>query len=126
MATLVAIVFPLLALAALRLRRAARPERRRVVLGAILLGLFLTTASAMLWSQRHAGTGTETARGWPRVVYARWMPFEGGAGRAGLQWRGVAEGGLVYLAAAAALLAFGPALGRRRRPVHSGGPSVPT
>jgi hypothetical protein len=115
LATLLAIAPPLLAIAALLMRRAPRVDRVRVLVGARSLAALLTAASAALWSRRHAGTGTETARGWPRVVHARWVSFEGGAAHAGPQWRGVAENGLVYTAAAGALLALGVALVRRRR-----------
>src|SRR5215218_6529418 len=116
LAMLLAVVLPLVALAGLLLRRAARRERRRLLFGALALGGLLTAASAGLRSRRHAGMGTETAWGWPRIVYARWVPFEGGAGRAGPQWRGVAEGGLTYVTVGGALLALGQALARRRRP----------
>lgn len=127
MATLLAIALPLLALVALLLRRVTRLDRQRVLLGALALGALLTAGSAALWSRRHAGTGTETARGWPRIVYARWESFEGAAGRAGMHWRGVAESALLYGAMGAALLALGRARTRRGRAEPApGGPSVHT
>ena len=126
LATLLVVALALLLLAAVLLRRATRIARRRVLLGALAVGALLTATSAGLWSRRHAGTGTETARGWPRIVHARWVAFEGGAGRAGLQWRGVVENGLVYTVAAAALLSPGAVLvKRRRRTVRAGEPSTP-
>ena len=113
LATLLAVALPLLLLAVVLLSRAESPARRRVLLGGPILGALMTAASAAFVSTRHAGTGTETARGWPRVLQAEWVSFEGGQARAGLQWRGLAENGLIYTAAATALLALGPALSRR-------------
>ena len=125
LAMLLAVVLPLLALAGVPLWRATRRERLRLLAGALALGGLLTAASAGLWSRRHAGTGTETAWGWPRIVYARWVPFEDGAGRAGLQWRGVAECGLTYATLGAVLLTLRRTLAQRR-PAEMGAPSVPT
>jgi hypothetical protein len=126
LATLLAATLPFLVLAGLLLSSASPRERRRVVVGALVLGGCLTAASALLWSRRHAGTGLETARGWPRVVHARWVPLDDGATRAGLHWRGVAESGVAYAAGSAMLLALGSRLARRRQTVHTGGPSVPS
>jgi TRAP-type uncharacterized transport system fused permease subunit len=128
LATLLGILVPLLVLAALLLRRATRIARRQMLIRALILGVVLTAASSALWSRRQTGTGTETARGWPRAVHTRWVPFErdSASGRAGLDWRGIAESGLVYATVAATLLALGSALVRRPRRVHSGGPSVLT
>ena len=124
LATLLAIALPLLVLAGLLLASASWRERRRVIVGALLLGGLLTAASAALWSRRHAGTGLETARGWPRVVHARWVPLDDGALRAGLQWRGVAENGMTYAAGCALLLAGAHVLVRRRRMTRAGGRSA--
>lgn len=126
LATIVAILLPLLALALLLLRRAVGPMRQRLLVGALGLGMLLTAASTAGWSRRHAGTGTETAHGWPQILHARWVPFDGGDARAGLQWRGLVINTLVYAAAAAVLLAVGHQVVRRRRATHTGGPSVST
>ena len=115
LAMLLAVALPLAAVAAILLRRAAPAERRRVLIGALVLGLLLTALGGACWSRRHAGTGTETARGFPRTIHARWVPFDAGESRAGVRWRGVVEGTLVYAAAAAVLLAVGTALVARRR-----------
>ena len=115
LATLLAVALPLLVIAGVLLSRSGRLTRRRVVLGGVTLGALMTAASAAFVSARHAGTGTEIARGWPRVLHAHWASFEGGEARAGMQWRGVAESGFVYTAAATALLATGAVVSRRRR-----------
>lgn len=115
LATLLAVALPLLAIAAWLLRRAARSDRLRMLVGALSLAALLTSGSTVLRSRRHAGTGTETARGWPRIVRARWVSFEDGAERTGLQWRGIAEGGLLYAAIGAGLLALRHARRRRAR-----------
>lgn len=113
LATLLAVALPLLFVAGALLRGVPTAARRRVYVSAVAAGLLLAAASAALWSRRHAGMGTETARGWPRAVYARWEPFEGGASRAGVLWRGVAESALAYASASALLLAVAAP---RRRP----------
>ena len=112
LATLLAVALPLLFAAAILLRREPPGTWRRVVLGAAAAGVLLATASAALWSRRHAGTGTETARGWPRAVHANWEGFGGEGRRSGILWRGALEGAFVYAA-----LAAGPlAAAARRRP----------
>ena len=115
LATLLAIALPLLAIAAWLLRRAAGNDRLRVLVGALSFAALLTAGSLALWSRRHAGTGTETARGWPRIVHARWVSFEGGDERNGLRWHGIAECGLLYGTIGAALLAVRDARRRRGR-----------
>lgn len=105
LATLLAVALPLLGLAALLLRRHRREVWRGTLAAAILLGLALTAASTALWSRRHAGTGVETARGWPKPVHTRWEDFEGRGRAAGVRWRGVAENTLVYASASLVLLA---------------------
>jgi hypothetical protein len=115
LASLLRIALSLLILGALMLWRATPSVRRRVIVASVVVGALLSFASAALWSRRHAGTGTETAYGWPRVVYARWESFEGGAGRAGVQWRGVVENSFAYGSATMLALAAGLLMTRRRR-----------
>jgi hypothetical protein len=103
--TLLAVSLPLLAAAALLLRGQPAAVWRRVLGGAMLAGVLLTAASAVLWSSRHAGTGVETARGWPKAVYGRWEDFEGRERVTAIRWRGVLEDTFVYTAAAGVLFA---------------------
>lgn len=112
LAVVLATVLVLLALAAMLLRRVGPRERRRVLAAAVAAGASLTPASALLRSERHAGTGTETARGWPRIVHSRWVSFEGEEGHVGLRWGGVAGDIVVHGAASAVVLAL--AASRRR------------
>ena len=114
LATVLAVVVPLLVGAAVLLRRTPASVRRRLLVAAAAGAVLLTAASAVVWSRRHAGTGTETARGWPRIVHSRWESFEGEEGRSGIHWRGVLEGMLVYAVAGAAVLGVGHAVRRRR------------
>jgi hypothetical protein len=111
LATLLTVALPLLLVAALLLRGQPPAVRHTRLAAAVLVGLLLTAASAVLWSRRHAGTGVETARGWPKPVHARWEDFEGRDRTAGIRWRGIAENTLVYASASLLLLA---AAARRR------------
>ena len=94
-----------------------RGERREVfritsIANALGVAVVLTLVSALLWSERGAGTGIEMARGWPRIVYSRWTSSETREQTAGIRWRGIAESVPLYGAAAL----FVAANGRRRRP----------
>ena len=104
LATLLAFTLPVLAGAAILLLRAPRWLRRRLMVTAAAGGILLTGMSGAVSTRRHAGTGTETALGWPRIVYSRWESFEGQGGRSGVHWRGILEGTIAYGAVAAALL----------------------
>lgn len=105
LATLLWIALPSLAAAAALLRGAPAAARRRALVRALAAAAALTVASTILVSERHAGTGTEVARGWPKAVHARWESFDRTERRAGVAWRGVAEDLFVFAATSAALLA---------------------
>jgi len=79
---------------------ANRARLRRVVARAAVAGVLCAAASASLWSTRSAGTGTQTAWGWPRVVYARWVSWETAERSEGIRWSGLAENAVFYGAAA--------------------------
>ena len=116
LAFLLTVALPLAAIGWLLLRRASRQTRRRVLAGAWLLALVATLASAALVSNRHAGMGTETARGWPRAVHARWESFDGSERRASFRVRGIVEnllfhGALATFIGALAGLAAAPRRG---------------
>jgi hypothetical protein len=88
--------------------------------------MLLTTASTMVWTRRHAGTGTETAYGWPRIVYSRWESFEGIEHRSGIHWRGVLEQIAVYSVAGAAMSVAAWRLRHRRPNADSSARQTPT
>jgi hypothetical protein len=79
---------------------AVRFPRRRLYFRAATLGLFCALASGAFWSSRHAGTGTQTAWGWPRVVYARWVSWEIEHRQEGIRWRGILANTVFYGAVA--------------------------
>jgi hypothetical protein len=85
----------------------------RLALAAVAAGLVLAAGSGGLRSERGAGTGTQTAFGWPRAVYTRWVSWETAERIEGLRIRGVAENTVFYGALAA--LAGSLWLAARRR-----------
>ena len=116
---LLSVLMPLAILAGVLLSRTSRADIRRIVLQSVAAGLLLTMASGLAWSRRHAGMGTETAYGFPRVIYARWDAFEGDEHRAGVNPRGIVEAAFSYGACVALALVL---LRRRTRSVSSPAP----
>jgi hypothetical protein len=93
-----------------------RAQLRRVVAQAAIAGAVCAAVSAALWSTRGAGTGTQTAWGWPRMVYVRWVSWETAEPRQrieGIRWQGFAENTVFY--GAAATLVGGVLVVTRRR-----------
>jgi len=114
LATLLLIALPLIFIAAVLLR-GQPPAVRRVVLAATAISaLVVTAASATLWSRRHAGTGLETARGWPKPIYSMWEDTEARQRISGVRWRGVAENAFLYGAIGLFVCAVGARWSTRR------------
>jgi hypothetical protein len=126
LAIALAVVLPLLAGTAILLLRVPPRVRRRLLATAAAAALLLTAASAIVWSRRHAGTGTETAYGWPRIVYSRWESFEGVGHRSGIHWRGVLEQIAVYSVAGAAMIVAAWRVSHRRPNADSSARQTPT
>ena len=91
--------------------RAIRSHRLYTI--AALLGLAGALASGAFWSSRHAGTGTQTSWGWPRMVYGRWVSWETPDRREGIHWRGIVENTVFY--GAVAMLAGSLFVASRRK-----------
>ena len=89
-----------------------RVRRHRLYLGATALGGLCTLASGAFWSSRHAGTGTRTAWGWPRMIYGRWISWEVVQRQEGVSWPGIVENTVFY--GAVAMLAGSLVLAARR------------
>jgi uncharacterized membrane protein YfcA len=75
--TLIAVGMVMTVIAALLLRRTPAAAVRKAIGAAMLAGVLLTAAGTLLWSRRHAGTGTQTDWGWPKAIYGSWVDFEG-------------------------------------------------
>jgi hypothetical protein len=75
-------------------------QLRRVLARGTVVGVVCAAASAAFWSTRGAGTGTQTAWGWPRMVYTRWVSWETAERHEGIRWQGLAENAMFYGAAA--------------------------
>lgn len=97
-------IFPLLvvglasivgALVLLRFGR-SRPAHGRLYPGAVLVGMSCMLASGMFRSSRHAGTGTQTTWGWPRMIYRRWESWEVVQREQGVHWQGTIENTVFY------------------------------
>jgi len=88
-------------------------RRHRLYLNAAVLGVLCALASGAFWSSRHAGTGTQTAWGWPRMIYGRWVSWEVVQRREGVHWQGIVENTVFY--AAVAMLAGSLVLAAMRR-----------
>jgi hypothetical protein len=111
LASIVAAVI-VLHLAALRFRHP------RLYLSAAVLGVLCALASVVFWSSRHAGTGTQTAWGWPRMVYGRWVSWEVVQREEGVRWQGIVENTVFYgaIATLAGSLVLAARRGSARRP----------
>jgi hypothetical protein len=102
---LIAVVVPALIVASLLLRGRDARDRRRVLASAAAIGALCAVVSVVLYTRRGAGTGTQTAWGWPRVVYSLWQSWETGERTHGIRWRGLVENAVFYGALAAAFVA---------------------
>jgi hypothetical protein len=89
-------------LAAVIVLRLAAPrfQRHRLYLSAGVVGVLCALVSGAFWSSRHAGTGTQTTWGWPRIIYGRWVSWEVVERQEGVRWQGVAENTVFYGAVA--------------------------
>jgi hypothetical protein len=108
-----AFAIPAAAIGLLLLYVGNKAQLGRVVARAAVAGVLCAVASAALWSTRGAGTGTQTAWGWPRVVYARWTSWETAERVEGIRWWGFGEN-TVFYGAAAILVGSLVAVSRRR------------
>jgi hypothetical protein len=97
---LLAFAIPTAAVGVLLLYLANKVQLRRGVARAAVAGVLCAGVSAALWSTRGAGTGTQTAWGWPREIYTRWVSWETGERIEGIRWQGFAENTVFYGAAA--------------------------
>ena len=79
---------------------APRFRRHRLYLVAAVLGVLCALASGAFRSSRHAGTGTQTAWGWPRMIYGRWVSWEVVQRQEGVRWQGIVENTVFYGAVA--------------------------
>ena len=107
---LLAVIVPALVVALLLLRRLDAPLRRRVLVRATVIGALCAVASVVVYASRGAGTGTQTAWGWPRMVFSLWQSWETGQRTHGIRWRGLIENAAFYGALA---LVVGAMLARR-------------
>lgn len=110
LARLLAVIVVAIIAACLLLRRADSRERRRTLVRAAAAGILCAVLSVVLYWSRDAGTGTQTAWGWPRTVFSLWQSWETGERTHGVHWRGLLENAAFYGVAAAAL---GGVLARR-------------
>jgi hypothetical protein len=111
-ARLAAVIVTSLAVAALLLRTLDAPHRRKLLIRAQVLGALCAIVSVVVYTSRDAGTGTQTAWGWPRVVFSLWQSWETGQRSHGVRWQGLIENTAFYGALA---LAIGAARARRSR-----------
>ena len=95
----------------LLLRRIGPRERARTLVRAAAVGALCAVLSLVLYWSRGAGTGTQTAWGWPRTVFSLWQSWETGERSHGIRWRGLLENAAFYGVLAAAV---GGVLARRR------------
>ena len=115
LARLIVVVLVTAAAALVLLRRAAPDVRRRTLARAASIGALCAVLSAVLYSSRGAGTGTQTSWGWPRTVFALWQSWETGERTHGIRWRGLLENAAFYGVLAAVA---GGVLARRREPAR--------
>jgi hypothetical protein len=113
---LLAFAIPAAAVGVLLLYLGNKAQFRHVVARAAIAGVLCAGASAVLWSTRGAGTGTQTAWGWPRVVYARWVSWETAQRSEGIRWQGFAENTVFYGAIATLVGSLFIVARRRPRP----------
>ena len=109
-ARLLAVIVPALVVALLLLHRLESSRRRRVLVRAAVIGALCAAASFVVYTSRGAGTGTQTAWGWPRIVFSLWQSWETGQRTHGIRWRGLIENAAFYGALA---LVVGAVLARR-------------
>ena len=100
-ARLLAVIVPALVVALLLLRRLEAQRGRRVLIGAVVIGALCAVASVVVYTSRGSGTGTQTAWGWPRVIFSLWQSWETGQRSHGLRWQGLIENAVFYGALAA-------------------------
>jgi ABC-type branched-subunit amino acid transport system permease subunit len=118
-------IVPLLAVALASIVAAAivlhfavpRFRRHRLYLSAAILGVLCALSSVAFRSARHAGTGTQTTWGWPRMIYGRWVSWEVVQRQEGVHWQGIVENAAFY--GAVALLVGSLVLAARRGSAHS-------
>ena len=116
-ARLAAVLVPAIVVALLLLLTLDAPRRRRVLTRAPVIGAVCAVASVVVYTSRGAGTGTQTAWGWPRIVFSLWQSWETGQRSHGIRWQGLIENAAFYGALA---LLIGAMLARRRdtAPAH--------
>ena len=105
------VIVPALFVALLLLLALDTPRRRQLLVRAYFIGAVCTVASVLVYTSRDAGTGTQTAWGWPRVVFSLWQSWETGERSHGLRWQGLVENMAFYAALA---LLIGAMLARWR------------
>ena len=103
LARLLAAMLVAAAVAVMLLRRVDAQGRRRTVARAAAIGAVCAALSAVLYTSRGAGTGTQTSWGWPRTVFSLWQSWETGERSHGIRWRGLLENAAFYGAVAAAV-----------------------
>lgn len=111
LAQLLAVIVVALVAAWLLMRRADSRERRRTLVRAAAAGVLGAVLSVVLYWSRSAGTGTQTAWGWPRTIFSLWQSWETGERTHGIHWRGLFENAAFYGVVAAAVAG---GLARRR------------
>lgn len=109
-ARLAAVIVPAIIVALLLLQRLEAPRRRRVLIRAVVIGALCAAGSVVVYTSRGSGTGTQTAWGWPRVVFSLWQSWETGERSHGIRWQGLIENMGFYGALA---LVLGASLARR-------------
>lgn len=110
-ARILVVVVTAAVIALMLLRSVDAPRRRGVLARAAIVGIVGAVASVVLYTSRDAGTGTQTAWGWPRVVVSLWQSWETGQRSHGIRWRGLIENAAFYGTITAAI---GALLVRRR------------
>ena len=95
-APLLAVALGSIVAAVVVLHLAALRRRHRLYLVAAVLGVLCALASGAFWSSRHAGTGTQTSWGWPRMIYGRWVSWEVVQRQEGIRWQGIVENTVFY------------------------------
>ena len=111
LARLLAVMLVTAVAALVLLRRVDPAARRRTLARAALVGALCAALSAVLYTSRGAGTGTQTSWGWPRTVFSLWQSWETGERTHGIRWRGLLENAAFYGVLAAV---SGGLLARRR------------
>ena len=110
-ARVAAVIISAIVVALLLLLGLDATRRRQVLIRAQVIGALCAVASVVVYTSRGAGTGTQTAWGWPRVVFSLWQSWETGERSHGIRWQGLIENTAFYGALA---LVLGALLARRR------------